>query len=183
MPGRLCKARYSSSPREVRAPDRRTEGAAVCGLAEALARPLRKVAVALRCASVRIGRQKGVHDSRRAGLLNWHDDGRRRRQREDRFARAEAARLALAALAVNLRVKEAAPEPSCEGLSLGGAKGPAGPSASSVSHTLLQHFLSHGTSSRSPRHSHRPPPWKRTYAVAAAAQATSEAEAEVARCT
>ena len=118
--GRVCKARYSSSPREVRAPDRRTEGAAVCGLAEALARPLRKVAVALRCASVRIGRQKGLHDSRRAGLLNWHDDGRRRRQREDRFGRAEAARLALAALAVNLRVKEAAPEPSCESLSLGG---------------------------------------------------------------
>ena len=83
-----------------------TEGAAVRRLAEALARALRKVTVALRRASVRVRRHKGLHDSRRAGTLSWHGDGcRRRRRREDRFlARAEAARLALAALAVTLRV-------------------------------------------------------------------------------
>ena len=120
-----------------------TEGAAVRRLAEALARPLRKVTVALRRASVRVRRHKGLHDSRRAGPLSWHGDGcRSRRRREDRFlARAEAARLALAALAVALHVRKRRRLDQTARASAGGAKR-VGQGRAPASHTCCVAVLS-----------------------------------------
>ena len=78
------------------------------------------------------------------------------------------------------RVKEEAPEPNCEGLCSRRQKGRPGPGRPRLTHAALQYFLSHGTSWRSPRHSHRPPPWKCRCAEAADAQV---AAVEVATCT